>query len=362
MLAITHRGWLGSPCLSATAFLMMLLPFHPAQAQGLFWDSLGVLPGTLTRIEYQNMEALRKMPHFASLRKSYVDSSLADLEKWLGVFGLSEGDVAEVLLGREVRNSGGHVFAIASGRFEIAPPEAGIPQSRFATVQIGDLKGFCEGPSSEWQVCAVFRGMNWAAVGRREFLTHVVEVGSDLTEPLSADTNFMDLATTIPRDAPLWGIVLGPEAIYWFKANIPFSDSVPIVWTTLFEDLEGLTYSVIPSDARVHVTVTLEYENSTGASALGEVLQGVKALEGIFWKAKYPGVPDPFHDADVTVDDRTVKLASALRTKPWRAAWYWARPIDGELVWRIQGNGPITPIWSPPTRRDFWHSRHSQSH
>jgi hypothetical protein len=249
------------------------------------------------------------MPDFASLQKSYVDSSLTDLEKWLGVFGLSEGDVAEVLLGREVRNGGGHAFAIASGRFETVPPEAGVPQSRFTPVQIADLTGYCDGPSSDWQVCAVFRGMNWAAVGRKEFLTHLLGAESDLGEPLSADTDFMDLVATIPRDAPLWGIVLGSEATYWFKENIPFSDSVPIVWRTVFDGLDGLSYSMVPSNQGVRVAVTLQYENSTGASALGAVLQAVKAVEGIFWKVKYPSVPDPFCDAEVTVDDRTVTLA-----------------------------------------------------
>jgi hypothetical protein len=249
------------------------------------------------------------MPHFASLQKSYLDNSVTDLQRWLGGVGLSEVDVAEVLLGREVRNGGGHVFAIASGRFEAASPDSGRPESRFSTVKIGDLAGYCEGRSSDLQECAVFKGMNWAAVGRREFLTHIAEVGGEVTDPLSADTKFTDLASTIPRDTPLWGIVLGSEAISWFNANIPFSESVPILWKALFEGLDGLAYCVTPGDGRVSVIITFEYENPSAASALGAVLQGVKALEGIFWKTEHPGVSDPFVDAEVTVEDRKVTLA-----------------------------------------------------
>jgi hypothetical protein len=295
--------------LSVLALVTVLLLYQPAFAQRLFGDSLGVLPGTITRVEYANLKALRKMPHFPSLRRAYTGGFLSDWEGWLGAFHLSEESIAEVLLGLE----GTHTFAIAGGEFNpTLPTQAGSPQSRFVPTNIGDLTGYCLAPLSEGRDCAVFNGQNWAALGKREFLSYVVEGGDGLTEPLSSEPEIMDLLAMVPSDAPLWGVSRGAAAAAWFKAVIPFADSVPIVWSVALDGLDGLTYSVMPDEDQVRVTVNLEFKTSGGATCLGTVLAGVKAIEAVLWQMKHPGDSNPFSGAQVDVDDRTVSLALSV--------------------------------------------------
>lgn len=313
MQIIPRRIWRRATLLSALAFVSPLIVGQPAFAQKFFWESVRVLPGNSTRVDYLDLKALRAMPHYASLRGSYAGGPLRDLEAWLGPFGLRQEDITELLLGREGGKNGKHIFAIAGGKFNLtSPTEESSPGSRFVPTKIGELTGYCLGPVSDRQACALFKGENWGALGRREFLTYVVEGGDSVTEPLSSDPKFMDLAATIPSDAPLWGILRGAEAVNWLKADIPYGDSVPIIWSTTLEGLDGLTYSVTPGEEQVRVAVNLEYKTSSGASSLGAVLQGVKAIEGVLWQTIHPGGSDPFSDAEVSVDGVTVSFTLSV--------------------------------------------------
>ena len=122
----------------------------------------------------------------------------------------------------------------------------------------------------------------------------------------------MDLVAATPKDAPLWGFARGVAAVQWFKENMPFASSVPIVWSEALKGLDGLTYSVAPDEHRVHVTVILDYESWGGAESLGAVLEGAKTIEGFLWQVKHPGETNPFSDARVDVDGRTVSLTLSV--------------------------------------------------
>lgn len=330
MLTLTHRSWLRAPSLVFPAFVAVLLASQNTFPQGLFWESARVLPGNITRVEYANLEVLRKMPHFASLRRAYTGALLSDSERWLGVFGLNEESIREFLLGLEEgkEKGGAHTFAIAAGELRpTLPTEAGYPTSPLARTEFGDLTGYCQAPASDGLAsssaasspyalayrapapCGLFNGQSWAALGTKEFLSYVVEGGNGLTEPLSSEPQFMDLVAIVPRDAPLWGAARGAAAMAWFKAVIPFANSMPIVWSSALDGLDGLAYSVTPGEDQIRVTVSLQYRTSSGASWLGAVLQGVKVIEGALWRTQHPVDLNPFSDIEVRVDDRTVFLA-----------------------------------------------------
>ena len=304
-----HRIRLRAPRLCMIAFATVLLAGKPAMGQRLFWDSVGVLPGTLTRVEYQNLKSLRNMPHFSSLRRTYTGTSTHDLEKWLAAFGLREEDVTEVVVGLEGDKTGRRIFAMAAGRFSpTLPTEANSPRTRFLPMNIGDLTAYCDGPPSEARYCGMFKAQNWAALGTREFLSYVANGGDGLSEPLSSESEFMDLVATIPRDAPLWGIAQGASAVQWLKAVVPFADSMPIVWSTVLDGIGWGTYSLTPEDDRMRIAVRLDYKTSAGASLFGVAIQGVKAIASVLWHKDHPGCANPFSDAEVAVDDRAVLL------------------------------------------------------
>lgn len=289
----------------------ILITCSPVRAQTLFWDSVDVLPESVTRVEYENLGALRKIQDFPALRRQYSASTLRGLEgRWLGGFGLSEENIKELLFGLEGGASGGHTFIIAQGKFNpILPAKAAPRRSGFVPVQIGGLTGYCLPPASGAGPCIVFEGRSLAAFGRRQFLSYVVGRGKDSTmQPLSSERAFMDLAEMAPRDSPLWGVAQGGAASGWLKADIPFADAVPIVWSTLFGGLEGLSYSVRPDEDQVHVSINMTYKTSGGANSLGAVLHGVLAIEGVLWRRVHPAGPDPFSGAQVDVDDRLVSL------------------------------------------------------
>jgi hypothetical protein len=232
------------------------------------------------------------------------------LERWLAAFGLSEENITELVVGLEGDKAGRHIFAIAGGKFFPTPPaEAGSAQPRFVPTNIGELAGYCEGPLSEGRYCGVFKAQSWAALGRRKFLSYVAEGGDGFIEPLSSASEFRDLVAIIPRDAPLWAAMREEAAVAWLKAVIPFEDSMPIVWPAALHGLDWLTYGVTPDEDVVHITIDLEYKSSSGASFFGAVLEGVKAIEAILWQRGHPGVSNPFSDAQVVVEDRTVSLA-----------------------------------------------------
>lgn len=302
------RIWKHAMLLLLAAILIFC---QPVQAQNLFWDTVDVLPESVTRVEYENLGALRKMQDFSTLRKKYSASTLRGLEaKWLGGFGLSEQNIKELLLGQEGGANGGHTFIVAEGRFSpILPTEASPQRSRFVPARIGGLKGYCVPPGSATEPCIVFEGRSLAVFGRREFLSYVVERGENSTlQPLSSEHAFMDLVAAVPQDSPLWGVAQGGAADEWLKAAIPFADSVPIVWSAVFGDLNGLSYSITPDEGEVHVLINMKYKGSGGASSLGAVLEGVMAIEGVLWRRDHPEGMDPFAGAQVEVDGRLVSL------------------------------------------------------
>ncbi len=281
---------------------------QPIPGQQFFWDSAGVVPGNLSRIEYENLKALRNMPHFQALQKAYA-GNFAYLERWLGAFGLREENVTELLVGREGEKEGGHTFAIAQGEFyPVLPTTTSSPYARLVPTKIGDLEAYCEGPAPRGGSCVVFQGQSWAALGRMKFLEYIAENGDGLTEPLSSEPQLMDLVAMIPSDAPLWGVARGGAALMWLKAVIPFADSVPIVWSTLVDGLDGMTYSVTPREDTVEISVNLKFTTSSHASVVGAIFEGIKSIERVMWTRGNQGGPNPFSDTRVDVDDRTVSL------------------------------------------------------
>jgi hypothetical protein len=322
---MTHRGWARWASSGIFPLVTTLLLGERAFGQRLLWDSAGALPGNLAYVEYENLKALREMPDFPSLRRACTGNSLRGLEGWLQAFGVKEENVVELVVGLEEGKDGFQIFAVASGQFNPAlASEGSSSDPRFVPTEIGDVTGYCSARASERPPCAVLRGQNWAALGAREFLSYVVGGGDGLTEPLSSEPEFMDLAAMVPKDAPLWGFARGVAAVQWFKQNIPFADSVPIVWSSTLKGLDGLTYSVMPDEHQVHVTVNLQYKTSSGASFLGMVLEGVKAIEGLLWHGQHPAETNPFSDAQVDVDDRSVSLALSVSYETLESGLPWA--------------------------------------
>lgn len=273
--------------------------------QRFFWDSASSFPGNLTRLEYENLTELRKMPDFQALQRAYA-GNFEHLERWLSAFGLRDESVAELLVGMD---GGGHDFAIAKGEFyPLVPTELPSSQRRLAPVKIGVLDAYCEASGGQGKACAVFKGQSWAAIGTKQFLNYRITSGDSVTEPLPSDPTLTDLVAMMPSDAPLWGIARGGAALTWLRGSLPFADSLPIVWQTMIDGLDGLSYSVVPGENQVRITVNLEYKNSDHASFVGAILKGIKTIDEVLWVRGHGGGSSPFSNARVEVEDRTVSV------------------------------------------------------
>jgi hypothetical protein len=124
---------------------------------------------------------------------------------------------------------------------------------------------------------------------------------------LSSDNRFPSLVAGANKDAPIWGVAVGPAVADWFRGWMPNQGNVKLDWSKVFGDVNSLTYSVAAGDD-VTLGLKMDCKSSESAASLRQVLEGLKLVQQIAWDSQNPGKPNPYREMNVGLESNQVSL------------------------------------------------------
>ncbi len=138
-------------------------------------------------------------------------------------------------------------------------------------------------------------------------LTSILEARDGQSPSLSSDDRISKLVASANKDAPIWGVAVGPAVADLFRAWMPNQGNVKLDWGKVFGDVNSLTYSVTAGD-NVTLGLKMDCKSSESAASLRQVLEGLKLVQQIAWDNQNPGKPNPFQSMEVGLSSNQVSL------------------------------------------------------
>ena len=275
-------------------------------AQDLVNEALASFPPQTIRVEFSRPAALRKLPNYQSLRQRYVGPRLQAFESSLSQLGIREESVDALMLGGQAGKAEEDFYGYASGRFDakaIADSAAGrgLSPSSVAGQQAYCLEAGLAG------TCVTVLGNSLGAFGSLSSLTTMLEARAEGGPSLNAEERFVQLLGEAKKDAPIWGVALGPAVADWFKSWMPARGNVQMDWSSVFQGVESLVYSVEVAE-KVRLNLLLDCATPEATTSLRQVLQGLKLAQQLAWQSQNPGRSNPFETMEIGLSGRRVVL------------------------------------------------------
>ncbi len=290
-----------------TGLVLAALGFSTTiRAQDLVKDALASFPRETVRLEYSHPAKLRTLPNYATLRQRYVGGQLDSLESSLSELGIHESDVDELAMGWEPSAQGMEFFGLATGRFSrkrIA--EAAAAQNIIPTPVAGQ-QAYCL-KAGLGGTCMVLFSESRGAFATLAVLTALLEARGGQGVSLNSNEHFAKLVSEAPREASVWGIVVGPAMADWLKSWMPGQGNLQLDWSRVFQPVEWLGYSVEPGE-KVRLDLKMECATTEAAGSLRQLLEGVKLAQQLAWQNQNPNQPNPFEAMDVELKGRRISV------------------------------------------------------
>ena len=278
-----------------------------APAQQLVKEGLDSFPPDTIRLEYSNVSKLRALPDYATLHKRYLAPSLRALETQLASLGVQETDINEVVLAWQLAAKGMSFEGLAAGRLD---PQAMAQQAaaqNITTLPVGTDSAYCFGTTDD-APCVIALGGSLGAFGTMDELRALVAARGGQTPSLRSNTAFAALVEREGREAPIWGVAVGPAIEDWFKVSMPVQKNLPVDLATVFRNVQSLGYSVEPTD-RVRVNMELNCTSAGAAGILRQQFDALRLFQRLAWQRQFPNVANPFDDLSVNANDTTMTLS-----------------------------------------------------
>jgi hypothetical protein len=291
------RWW----CTLTAAALLLLAP-ATGRSQSLMTTALSVFSPETVHVEYSNSSKLRGLSDYASLRQHYLGPRLKQLEDSMGQLGIREDDIDEVVLGWRVVSSSADLYGVASGRFDsealaTAAASKGIKPTPAADTQIYCLE----------ETCLALKDASVGFFGPLSTVRAMLKPGSHL----DGDADFTRLVDAADQSTPIWGVAKGPAVVDWFKSAMPGQDSAKLDWSTAFQGVNAVTYSVDTGDS-VRLSMKLDCVSSQAAASLRQLFDGLRLLQRMAWQSRNPTLPNPYES--LTVDTQQSEVSLKLET------------------------------------------------
>jgi hypothetical protein len=277
-----------------------------APAQNVVSEALASFSPQTIRVEYSSPAKLRGLPNYENLRQRYVGPRLLKLEGSLSQLGVGEGDIDDLMLGWQAGQAEMDLYGFASGRFDAKAIAAAAAARGISPSSIAAQPAYCL-EAGLTGTCVAVLGDSLGAFGSLTSLTAMLETRGGQGLSLNSVERFARLVGEAKKDAPIWGVTLGPAVGDWFRGWMPSQGNVKLDWAHVFQDVESLVYSVEAGD-RVNVDMRLNCTTPEAAASLRRVLEGLKLAQQIAWQSQNPNRPNPFESMEVALSGNQVSL------------------------------------------------------
>lgn len=277
-----------------------------APAQDLVKEALSGFPAQTVRLEFSSPAKLRALPNYANLRQRYVGPGLRKLVDALGQLGIHEEDISTLVLGWQPGSAAMALYGFAAGRFNARAIAENAAQRNMAPTPVAGKQAYCL-EAGLAGTCVVVLQDSLGVFGSLTALTSIMEALDDQGPSLSSDNRMSSLVAGANKDAPIWGVAVGPAVPDLFRAWMPNQGSIKLDWGQVFGGVDSLTYSVVAAD---NVTLSLKMDCKTPESgaSLRQVLEGLKLAQQFAWDSQNPGKPNPYQGMDVGLSNNQVSL------------------------------------------------------
>ena len=292
--------------LGILAVTLVALP-RAAPAQDLVKEALSGFPTQTIRLEFSSPAKLRGLPNYASLRQRYIGPRLRKLVEALGQLGVREEDISGLVLGWQPGSAEMGLYGFATGRFSAQAITESAEQRNMAATPVAGKQAYCL-EAGLAGTCVVVLQDSLGAFGSLTVLTSMLEARQGQAPSLSSDNRFPSLVAGANRDAPIWGVAVGPAVADWFRGWMPNQGNLKLDWSKVFGDVNSLTYSVAAGD-NVNLGLKMDCKSSESAASLRQVLEGLKLVQQIAWDSQNPGKSNPYRAMDVGLESNQVSLS-----------------------------------------------------
>jgi hypothetical protein len=293
-------------CLLGILAVTLVASPAAAPAQDLVKEALGGFPTQTIRLEFSSPAKLRGLPNYASLRQRYIGPRLRKLVDALGQLGIREEDISGLVLGWQPGNTEMALYGFATGRFAAPAIAESAEQRNMPTTPIAGKEAYCL-EAGLAGTCVVVLQDSLGAFGSLTALTSMLEAREGQIPSLSSDNRIASLVAGANREAPIWGVAMGPAVGDWFRGWMPNQGNLKLDWGKVFGDVNSLTYSVAAAD-NVTLSLKMDCKSSESAASLRQVLEGLKLVQQIAWDSQNPGKPNPYQAMDVGQEGHQVSL------------------------------------------------------
>ena len=278
----------------------------PAAAQDLVKESLSSFPTQTIRLEFSSPAKLRGLPNYASLRQRYIGPRLRKLVDALGQLGIREEDISTLVLGWQPGSAEMALYGLATGNFGAQAITESAQQRNMTPTPIAGKQAYCL-QAGLAGTCVVVLQDSLGAFGSLTALTAMLEARAGQSPGISSDNRMSSLVESADKEAPIWGVAVGPAVADWFRGWMPNQGSVKLDWAKVFGDVNSLTYSVAAAD-NVSLGLKMDCKSSESAASLRQVLEGLKLVQQMAWDSQNPGKPNPYQAMNVGMSGTQVSL------------------------------------------------------
>lgn len=291
--------------------LLILLAGIPkaAPAQDMVKEALASFPPQTIRVEYLSPAKLRRLPNYQNLHQRYVGPRLQALEGSLGQIGIKEDDIDDLLLGWQSGRTEMDMYGFASGRFDAKGMTASAAAHGITPSTVSGHQAYCL-EAGLAGTCMVVLDGSLGAFGTLSSLTALLDARAGSAPGLSSQDRLTPLLGKTNKDAPIWGIALGPAVGDWFRGWMPSQENVKLDWGRVFQKVNSLIYSVQAGD-KVNLDLKLDCASAEDAASLRQVLEGLKLAQQLAWQNQNPNRPNPYQAIEVGVNDREISMQVA---------------------------------------------------
>jgi len=292
--------------LSLLALALVALPAS-APAQDLVKEALNGFPMRTVRLEFSNPAKLRALPNYSSLRQRYIGPKLRKLVDELGQLGIRENDISGLVIGWQPGGAEVALYGFATGNFSAQAIAESAQERNMAPTAIAGKQAYCL-EAGIAGTCVVALQDSLGAFGSLTALTSMLEARGGGVPGVGSDTQMAALVDHADKEAPIWGVAVGPAISDWFRGWMPNQGSLKLDWQKVFADVNSLTYSVNAAD-NVTLGLKMNCKSSDAAASLRQVFDGLKLVQQMAWDTQNPGKPNPFKAMDVGAQGDQVSLS-----------------------------------------------------
>jgi hypothetical protein len=296
----------------------LLTSSFSVRASDLLDVALSSLPSETLRLEYVNLERLRRRPDFESLQRRYVGPRLEILGTTLAKLGVREDDIDEIVMAWLPGTKEKGFAGFATGRFSSSATLDHAAVTGLTPTPVEGQELFCQ--ETKWmEACVAVLDSSLGAFGTRASLTQMLRVRAGRGTGLTENPRFMHLVDEGQGRASIWGVAMKPEVVEWFNGWLEGRGAGQIDWSVLVQDVEVLAYRV-DADEAIRLQLKMDCSTPEAADRLRDVLEVVKVVLPLAWQSQNPGLPNPVRNLDVSLSGTRVAIELSADSQGLRAA------------------------------------------